>query len=345
MKRHAPANLVPGALAVIAAAGLLMGQAGAPNPMPATPQEVARKMGMQHGVTLHDPSTIVKCGDEFWVFATGKMVPSFHSPDLVNWTSGGPVLADIPEWVPQEVPGFRSGSFWAPDVIKVKDKYLLFFSASAFGVNTSTIGVISTPTLTRSDPAYKWTDQGKVVTSHTDDDFNAIDPAAILDTDGRLWMAFGSFWSGIKLIELNPDNGRRIAENSPMYTLAHYDSTEGAYLYKRDKSYFLFVSMGMCCRKDQSTYNMRVGRSDRITGPYLDKDGKDMLLGGGTPVMASHIGPLIGPGHAGIVEKDGKSYLSFHVESNAAGGQADGTFGIRPVTWDARGWPVVGDVE
>jgi arabinan endo-1,5-alpha-L-arabinosidase len=263
----------------------------------------------------------------------------------VNWTSGGGALSGTPDWVAQEVPGFSSGRFWAPDVIKVKNQYLLFYSASAFGVNTSTIGVASSPTLTRSDPAYKWTDQGKVVTSRTNDDFNAIDPAAILDTDGRLWMAFGSFWSGIKLIELDPDTGRRIAENSPMYTLAHYDATEGAYIYKRDGSYFLFVSLGMCCRKELSTYNMRVGRSDRITGPYVDKDGKDMLLGGGTPVMASHIGPLIGPGHAGIVEKDGKYYLSFHVESNSAGGQADGTFGIRPLTWDSKGWPVVGDVE
>lgn len=80
-------------------------------------------------------------------------------------------------------------------------------------------------------------------------------------------------------------------------------------------------------------------------GILMGHAGAPMLLGGGTPVMASHIGPLIGPGHAGIVQKNGKFFLSFHIESNAAGGNNNGTLGIRPLTWDDKGWPVVGDAE
>jgi arabinan endo-1,5-alpha-L-arabinosidase len=302
---------------------------------PATPelQQLRRTNGIRNA-TVHDPSTIVNCGDQYWLFYTGNNCPSWHSPDLKNWTAGPAALSATPAWVTREVPAFRGSNFWAPDVIKVKDKFLLFFSASAFGVNTSTIGVASNPTLDRTDPNYKWTDGGKVVTSHANDDFNAIDPAALLDTDGRLYLAFGSFWSGIQLIELDPDKGTRLP-NTPMTNIAHFDSIEGAYLYKHDGQYFLFASLGMCCRGSASTYNTRLGRAAKITGPYLDKDGKDMLLGGGSPFLATD-GALIGPGHAGIIQVADQYYYSCHYESTGGGG----TLAVRPLSWDAQGWPV-----
>ncbi len=305
-------------------------------------REISRKMGMRN-INVHDPSTIVKSGDEYYLYATG--MPMFHSKDLFTWERGPSPVTGPLSWTAEAIgPRGRNagaGSYWAPDVIQVHNKWFLFLSISGFGVNTSGIGVMTNTTLNPNDPAYKWQDGGLVVKSVTADDYNAIDPAAFLDDDGKLWMAFGSFWSGIKLIELNPETGRRIAPDSPMYSLAHWDSIEGCYIYKHDGKYYLFVSMGMCCRGAGSTYHMRVGRSDKVTGPYLDKEGKDMLLGGGTLFMESHIGPLIGPGHAGIVKKDGKEYLSFHVESNTAGG----TLGVRPISWDKEGWPVAEDAD
>jgi arabinan endo-1,5-alpha-L-arabinosidase len=343
MKLHARSLLLLAAVAA-AALPLLLGQASAPTT--SAPQTIARQMGMRN-INVHDPSTIVKCGNEFYLYATGMSM--FHSTDLVTWTSGrGPITGNLP-WTIQAIGGRGNnggGSFWAPDVIKVKDKYLLFLSISSFGVNTSGIGVLSSPTLDPNDPAYRWTDGGMIVRSQTNDDFNCIDPAAMLDTDGKLWMAFGSFWSGIKLIELNPDTGLRIAPDSPMYSLAHFDSIEAAYIYKHDQFYYLFVNFGMCCRQARSTYNMRLGRSPKITGPYVDKAGKDMLLGGGTPFMESHTGPLIGPGHAGIVQVGDKFYISSHMETNSSGtGPNGGTLSIRPLTWSADGWPVVGTWE
>ncbi len=309
-------------------------------PVAMTPeqQDLLRKNGVRNA-TVHDPSTIIKCNDTYYVFYTGNDCPSWQSKDLFTWTNGGPALPSTPPWVSEEVPGFRGGGFWAPDIIKVKDKYLLFYSASAFGVNTSTIGSASNPTLDRNDAAYKWTDEGKVVTSHTNDDFNAIDPAAILDTDGKLWLAFGSFWSGIQLIELDLNTGLRLP-GTPMTTIAHWDSIEGSYIYKHDGKYYLFVSMGMCCRGANSTYNTRVGRSDNIKGPYVDKNGKAMLDGGGSPFLAT-VGNLIGPGHAGIIQVGDKYYYSCHYESTGGGG----TLSVRPLTWDAQGWPVPGEAE
>ena len=131
-----------------------------------------------------------------------------------------------------------------------------------------------------------------------------------MDADGNLWMSFGSFWGGIKLIQLDPATGKRIAPDSPVHALAHYDSIEAPFIYHHNGVYYLFLNWGMCCRGLNSTYNMRVGRSPKITGPYLDKEDKDMLEGGGTLLLDTD-GPFIGPGHAGILE-GGRQILARH---------------------------------
>ena len=98
----------------------------------------------------------------------------------------------------------------------------------------------------------------------------------------------------------------------------------------------------MCCRGVDTTYHTRVGRSDTVTGPYLDKDGRDMLLGGGTLVTGRN-GPFIGPGHAGIVDYNGKSWFSCHFYDGTARGISK--LSIRPLTWTSDGWPEVGTNE
>jgi arabinan endo-1,5-alpha-L-arabinosidase len=334
-------------LAMSIVAALTLAQAPAPQPgaaaqeSPEAQQALLRQLGSR-GIGVHDPSTIVECNDEYWVFFTGRNTPSIHSKDLVTWARGPLANSTPPAWVKEAVPQNRGNDFWAPDVIKVGNQYLLFFSASSFGKNTSAIGVATNPTLDPNSPAYKWTDGGVVVQSHENDDFNTIDPAGFLDTDGKLWLTFGSFWSGIKLIELDPATGKRVAPDSPMYSLAHWDSIEAPYIYKHDQQYYLFVSLGMCCRGVNSTYHTRVGRSDKVTGPYLDKNGKDLLLGGGTTVIDTE-GPFIGPGHAGILEHEGKFWFSCHFYDATARGMSK--LAIRPLTWSADGWPVIGRVE
>ncbi len=131
------------------------------------------------GITTRDPSTIVKCKDEFWVFYTGHGIPSFHSKDLVRWEPGPPVFQTPPEWIAAAVPENRNMSYWAPDVIHLGDRYLLYYSVSSFGKMTSAIGLATTPTLDPADPAYHWTDQGIVVQSHEGGDFNTIDPVRV----------------------------------------------------------------------------------------------------------------------------------------------------------------------
>jgi arabinan endo-1,5-alpha-L-arabinosidase len=288
--------------------------------------------------SVHDPSTIVQCKDEYWVFATGRGIVSRHSTDLIHWTPGPPVFTNTPAWTTNAVPGSR-GRFWAPDVIHLRDRYLLYYAVSTWGKNTSAIGLASSPNLDPADPAYAWTDCGPVIQTTATNDFNAIDPAIILDTDGKLWVAFGSFWTGIKLVELDPATGQRLATNSPIYSLAHHDMIEASYIYWRDGYYYLFVNWGQCCRGVKSTYNIRVGRCHKITGPYLDKTGIDMLLDGGSLLLGS-VGPFIGPGHAGIISAGGKDWFSCHFYDGTRDGSP--TLALLPLRWDAAGWPEVG---
>jgi arabinan endo-1,5-alpha-L-arabinosidase len=309
-------------------------------PPPLPPEEAARQAALgSRGVTLHDPSTIVRDQDEYWIFYTGRDIRSYRSKDLVQWKPGPTVFTNALSWIPATIPENRNGrDFWAPDIIHLTNRYLLYYSVSSFGKNTSAIGLATNPTLNPADPAFQWTDHGVVIQSSPRDNFNAIDPALFQDPDGSLWMSFGSFWGGIKMIELNPETGKRIAPDSKIYTLAHSDAIEAPFIYRHANQYYLFLNWGFCCRGTNSTYEIRVGRSDKVTGPYLDRTGKDLLRGGGTPVLATE-DVFIGPGHPGIWREGDKFWFSFHFYNGAQRGRS--TYALRPLTWDAEGWPAV----
>lgn len=326
------------AAALVSSRGLAQPRFSPPPPLSAEAAARQAELGSR-GVRVHDPSTIVKCKEEYWIFYTGRDIRSYRSKDLIKWETGPVVFSNAPSWVVDAVPSNRGGhDFWAPDVIHVGDRYLLYYSVSSFGKNTSAIGLVTNPTLDPNDPRYQWTDQGMVIQSSPRDDFNTIDPALFQDKDGSLWMPFGSFWGGIKMIQLDAKTGKRLAPDSPVYALAHYDSIEAPFLYRHDGKYYLFVNWGFCCRGTNSTYEIRVGRSDQVTGPYRDREGKDLLLGGGSLVLGTE-GEFVGPGHAGILEEPGQFWFGYHFYNAAQRGMS--TYAIRPLHWDAAGWPVI----
>lgn len=293
------------------------------------------------GIITRDPSDIVKCKDEYWVFYTGPGVPSYHSKDLVKWERGPAVFKKAPEWIAKIVPANRNMSYWAPDILQLGDRYLLYYSVSSLGKMTSAIGLATNSTLDPNDPAYHWTDEGVVVRTQegqAGDAYNAIDPSVFQDSDGSLWLTFGSYWTGIKLIQLDQKTGKRIAPDSKIYSLAYNKSIEASYLCKHNDSYYLFVNWGSCCQGTNSSYNIRVGRSKTIAGPYLDKVGSDMLKAGGSVFLATTNGPLFGPGHAGTLNAEGKSWFTSDFEGDVRmNGKA--TLAIMPLTWNADGWP------
>jgi arabinan endo-1,5-alpha-L-arabinosidase len=96
----------------------------------------------------------------------------------------------------------------------------------------------------------------------------------------------------------------------------------------------------MCCRGVRSTYNVRVGRSSKVTGPYLDRSGKPMTEGGGTLILEG-AGRVRGPGHNSILTEGARQYIVHHFYDADDNGRSK--LQIRPLTWSRDGWPVVGE--
>ncbi len=294
---------------------------------------------LQGELSIHDPSTIVKCKDSWWVFGTGWGIGSKSSKDLLTWKAGPRVFAAPPSWTTNMVPGNR-GYFWAPDVVHLNGRYLLYYSVSTWGSQNSVIGLATNQTLEEADPQYSWKDEGTVIRSSPTNDYNAIDPSVFLDNEKRLWLAFGSYWSGIKLTELDPETGKQLDPKAPVTPLAWHSSIEAPCVYQHGGDYYLFVNWGQCCRGTNSTYSIRVGRAKTVYGPYLDKTGTPMMQDGGTLLIGT-AGRMIGPGHAAVLMDGTTERISFDFYDGDNKGRA--TLALRGLNWGKDGWPEIGN--
>jgi arabinan endo-1,5-alpha-L-arabinosidase len=294
-------------------------------------------------ISIHDPSTIIKCKDKYYIFGTGQGIISKSSQDKIFWSAGPPVFARAPAWTTNTVPLF-DGTFWAPDIMYLNGQYRLYYAVSSWSSQVSAIGLATTPTLDPSDPAYLWTDHGIVIQSVSGSPYNTIDPSVTLDAAGNPWMAFGSYWNGIYIVQLDPLTGLRLSPTSPTYRLAYNTSIEASCVVPHGAYYYLLVNWGSCCSGVNSTYNIRVGRSSTITGPYLDRNGVDMANNGGT-LFLEGTGKFTGPGHVGVLSEDGQQWFSYHYYDAGAWASRYGAYGLpdfdlEPLSWTADDWPV-----
>ena len=310
-----------------------------PVPAPAASHSPVAEPTGKRDLRVHDPSTIVQEDGVWWVFATGRQILTASSPDLKTWTRQKSALAEPPAWALEVAPGNQRHHYWAPDVIRVGNLYHLYYSVSEFGKNTSAIALATSPALDPGNPRHGWTDRGIVIRSGPDQNYNAIDPAVLLDK-GRLWMAFGSFWGGIFLVELDPVTGLRLDPDADPLPLAWGHEIEAPALYRHDGYYYLFVNAGLCCRGVDSTYRVRVGRSRSVTGPYLDDQGTDLRKEGGREFLGTE-GAFIGPGHVGILHDGDQEWVSVHFYDGTNDGAP--TLALRRLGWTADGWPVIKD--
>jgi arabinan endo-1,5-alpha-L-arabinosidase len=291
---------------------------------------------------VHDPS-IIKEGKTYYVFSTRAGIAIRCSKDLIQWQLCGDVFAHLPEWAVKDVPGLRG--LWAPDVSYFNGRYYLYYSVSTFGSNHSSIGLATNETLDSSSDKYRWVDQGKVIGSNIDDDWNAIDPNVVFDEHNQPWLAFGSFWGGIKLRKLEQATGKLSSQDQNLYSLASRPRTssspgaiEAPNIIRKNGYYYLFVSFDLCCRGANSTYNIRVGRARRLTGPYIDRSGKAMIDGGGTLVVGG-AGRWAGPGHCAVLQEREGDHLVYHAYDTEWRGVP--TLRISTLHWDSEGWPAV----
>jgi arabinan endo-1,5-alpha-L-arabinosidase len=313
--------------------------------------------------TVHDP-VMAKEGDTYYIYFTGS--GSWSSKDMVHWKREKPVFDNTNRPAYLAGLGFTRPGYWAPDIEYFNGQWYLYYSNSAFGKNTSVIGVATNKTLDPASADYKWVDHGKIIQSFPGKtNWNAIDPNMAVDKKtGDPYLVFGSFWHGIQLFKLSKD-GFSLA--NPKDTLANHtvasrmtdpsapnppsigthpvdaggNAIEGPFIFQKGKYFYLFVSWDYCCSAKNSDYKLAVGRATKITGPFFDKKGVDMAKGGGLLLKEGDGKEFYGLGHSGTYTFDGVDYLIYHgysVADNAASKLV-----IEKLNWDKDGWPVIGD--
>jgi arabinan endo-1,5-alpha-L-arabinosidase len=335
---------------LIAISSLLASPLLAQNPDSRKPE--ALTLSGDYPIT-HDPS-IAREGDSYYVFATTSnakegQFPIRCSNDLINWKLCGQVFDKIPDWIHQVSPTTKD--LWAPDISFWNGKYHLYYAYSTFGGNTSGIALATNDTLDPKSPKYRWHDEGLVLKSTHDDDFNAIDPNIVFDQKGQPWLSFGSFWSGIKMRRIDAATGKPSAQDSKTYALAarvkpenaespkpglppDWQAIEAPFIIHHGDYFYLFVSFDLCCRGTKSSYRTMVGRSKNVTGPYLDAGGKPMLEGGGTQLLRPN-DRWLGPGGESVLQRPEGDLLVFHAYDAVTGKPA---LQISTITWE-NGWP------
>ena len=311
---------------------------------------------------VHDPS-IIKGGSTWYEFGTANgpnrdgELPIRCSQNLHEWEKCGVVLTGIPEWIKKQSP--QTKELWAPDISYFNGEYHLYYAFSVFGKNTSGIALLTNKTLDSHGARFHWEDRGLVLLSRAEDNFNAIDPNLVQDGKGGLWLTFGSFWDGIKMRRLDPKTGKLSTSDTKLYSLArrkrpanpppnppglpgNWQAIEAPFIVHHGNYFYLFVSFDLCCRGTKSDYKTMVGRSAKVTGPYLDASGTWMLEGGGTPVLLGN-SRWIGPGGESIRMagdhgmSNGHDIIVFHAYDGRTG---DAYLQLSILDW-TDGWPHV----
>jgi arabinan endo-1,5-alpha-L-arabinosidase len=294
-------------------------------------------------IGVHDPSMIWD-GTQYYLFATGGSLGNGSSPlgfkssaDMLTWGRATPIFTTDPAFVTSAL-GTTPATLWAADISYYHGVFHVYYAGSVFSTNNSVIGLVTTPSL--ASP--QWANQGLVIQSRPNvDDFNAIDPNLSFDESCTPWLAFGSFWDGIKLRQVDPATGLLSTTDTTTYSLASRNggAIEAASIISHNGFYYLFVSFDLCCQGISSTYRTMMGRAPSITGPYTNKAGANMMTGAAEQLLVTS-GRYIGPG-GGTAWKNGNTYLyAYHYYDGDASGASK--LQVRPITFDAADWVVLG---
>ena len=260
-----------------------------------------------------------------------------------------------------------TGYMWAPDVIynTTMNKWCMYMSID--GDNWYSSIVLLTADEVEGDWEYqgivvysgfrtadyydetdvaKATGETTIASRYTDKKWgdyypNNIDACTFYDDDGNLYMSYGSWSGGIFLLELDEETGLRdysvTYENSihsdPYFGKkiagGKYVSGEGSYIQKIGDYYYLFMSYGNLEAK--GGYNVRVFRSERPDGDYVDALGNDPYydtyvfnynlpigerLFGGYKWRSQSVAQVAQGHNSAFVDDDGRAYMVFHTRTS-----------------------------
>jgi arabinan endo-1,5-alpha-L-arabinosidase len=282
---------------------------------------------------IHDPAMVKKPDGSYVLVGTANGLEIKTSTDRTNWTFAGAVFPNGASWTTSYTGG--SANLWAPDITYRNGQYYLYYSASSFGSQKSAIFLATSTTAAPGS----WTNRGLVLASSSSNNYNAIDPNLFVDSSGKWWLTFGSFWSGLKMIALDPSSGLRSSSDTSVRAIASRSGStaiEAPFLFKHGNYYYLWVSWDLCCKGASSTYRIMVGRSTSPTGPFVDRNGTAMTSGGGTQVLAGR-GSIHGPGHQAVLADNDADVLVYHYYNDSGAPK----LGINLIGYDTAGWPFV----
>jgi len=264
------------------------------------------------------------------------LIPIFSSTDLVNWTYEGDAFAERPDWVAPDA------GLWAPEITYFNGQYHLYYAASWTIPEGSAIGVA-----TSDSPTEGFVDSGDPVVDPICCWQWVFDPEVNVDENGDRWIMFGSYFGGIRARELSEDGTESLPETQVQITIDN--RYEGAEVVQHGGYYYLFVSASNCCAGPLTGYGVFVGRSESLTGPYVDQSGVSLLDEnvGGTPVIYQNGNEWVGTGHNTVFQDaDGQWWTIYHAV-NVEDPYFEGAVGFtkRPILLDAidwvNGWPVL----
>lgn len=287
---------------------------------------------------VHDP-VMIKQGDTYYIFQTGMGVGAKTSKDRITWVRDSGVFArnELPAWHIIDIPE-QKGHLWAPDIHYRDGQYHLYYSVSAWMNFNSSIGYATNPTLNKNDPRYKWTDHGQVISfKNGGEGVNVIDPNVFVDKDGKVWLLYGSYKAGLRMVELDRKTGM-LKKDPPQIITLTTSLGEGVYLIKGPAYYYIFASRGRCCAGNESTYQVVMGRSKNIEGPYLNKAGESWVNNKYTLFLEGNYAEP-GRGHNGFFTEGDTTFIVYHAYTRSANGTS--LLNIKPVYVGADGWPTM----
>lgn len=293
--------------------------------------------GLTGSLFVHDP-VMIKAGDTYYVFSTGLNIKS--SKNKINWVDEGRVFTRSDSssytWWHNNIPD-KIG-LWAPDIHYANGEYKLYYSISAWMNFNSSIGYATNKTLDKNNADYKWIDHGEVIScKNGGEGVNVIDPNIFIDTAGKEWLLYGSYKAGLRMVQLDVNTGKLLNDKPEIITLTTALG-EGSYLIKGPEYYYLFASRGRCCAGNESTYQIIMGRSKKITGPYVNKKGESLIDNKYSVFLAGDYNEP-GRGHNGFFAEGDTTYIVYHAYTRSQNGAS--VLNIKPLYMDAEGWPTI----